>query len=94
MSGFFGTDYNTKQEEAARRKRAELDAVGISAESLLNEANLRKWIEQDKLTYAKIARDYVGCDWKLVSLAAKQYGIVNNNSNFRHMYAARKRVYG
>jgi hypothetical protein len=90
MSDFFGADYKVKQREGAAKKRAELDAMGISVESLLNEANLRQWIEKDKYTFAKIARDCVGCDWHLVSMAAKQYGIVNNNSNFRRIYVAKK----
>lgn len=94
MSSFFGANYEIKLQEDIAKKRAQLDIDDITVESLLTEANLRQWIEKDKMTFAKIARERVGCAPNLISMAAKKYGIVNNNINVRQMYGAKKRLYG
>ncbi len=82
------------QQEAEKKKRAELDAQGISAESLLTEANLRKWVEDEGRTYSYIARNYVGCPDTLVSSVAKKFGLKSKISKRRIMTiaAAKKKM--
>lgn len=63
------------QREQEQAKRAELDAQGITVESLLTKENLKKWIEGEGRTYSDVARTYVGCPDSQVSAAAKAYGI-------------------
>lgn len=62
------------------KKRAELDAQGITVASLLTKENLEKWVSQEGRTYSYIAREYVGCADAQVSAAAKTYGIQSSNS--------------
>ncbi len=76
------------QQEAEKKKRAELDAQGITAESLLTEANLRKWVEDEGRTYSYIARNYVGCPDTLVSSVAKKFGLKSKISKRRIMTIA------
>jgi hypothetical protein len=68
------------QRDQEAKKRAELDAKGISADSLLTKENLKQWIEVEGRTYADVARTYVGCQDTQVSAAAKLYGIQSANS--------------
>jgi len=68
------------QKEAEMKKRAELDAKGISVASLMTRDNLKKWIEDDGKTYAWVAREMVGCAETQVSTMAKAYGIQSKNS--------------
>jgi len=63
------------QKEAEKKKRAELDAKGITADSLLTRENLKTWIEDEGKTYAWVAREMVGCAETQVSMIAKAYGI-------------------
>lgn len=76
------------QQEAEKKKRAELDAQGITVESLLTEANLRKWVEDEARTYSYIARNYVGCPDTMVSSVAKQFGLKSKVSKRRIMTIA------
>jgi len=76
------------QQEAEKKKRAELDAQGITAESLLTEANMRKWVEDEGRTYSYIARNYVGCPDTLVSSVAKKFGLKSKISKRRIMTIA------
>jgi hypothetical protein len=77
------------QKEAELKKRAELDAKGISVASLMTRDNLKKWIEDDGKTYAAVARDIIGCAETLVSTMAKNYGIQSKNSKRRAFIAGR-----
>ena len=77
------------QKEAELKKRAELDAKGISVASLMTRDNLKKWIEDDGKTYAAVARDIIGCAETLVSTMAKNYGIQSKNSKRRAFITGR-----
>jgi hypothetical protein len=77
-----------QQQDAEKKKRAELDTQGITAESLLTEANLRKWVEDEGRTYSYIARNYVGCPDTLVSSVAKKFGLKSKISKRRIMTIA------
>lgn len=68
------------QRAQEQKKRAELDAKGVSIASLLTKENLEKWVSQDGRTYSYIAREYVGCPDSQVSAAAKTFGIQSSNS--------------
>ena len=77
------------QKEAEMKKRAELDAKGISVASLMTRDNLKKWIEDDGKTYAWVAREMVGCAETQVSTMAKAYGIQSKNSKRRAFITGR-----
>lgn len=77
------------QKEAESKKRAELDAKGITVASLMTRDNLKKWIEDEGNTFAWVAREMIGCAETLVSTMAKNYGIQSNISKKRGMIMAR-----
>lgn len=79
------------QVEAEAKKRAELEAKGISIESLLTRENLEKWIRDQGLTYAAVAREHVGCSSELVATTAKAFGIKSANAQKRAVFIARKK---
>jgi len=71
------------QKEAEKKKRAELDAKGISVSSLMTRDNLKRWIEDEGRTFAWVAREMIGCPDTLVSNMAKNYGIQSRISKKR-----------
>jgi hypothetical protein len=77
------------QKEAESKKRAELDAKGITVASLMTRDNLKKWIEDEGHTFAWVAREMIGCADTLVSTMAKNYGIQSNISKKRGMIMGR-----
>jgi type IV secretory pathway VirB10-like protein len=77
------------QKEAESKKRAELDAKGITVASLMTRDNLKKWIEDEGHTFAWVAREMIGCADTLVSTMAKNYGIQSNISKKRGIIMAR-----
>ena len=85
------TEMKEFQRLAVDKKRAELDAQGVSARSVLTKENLKKWVEEDGNTYAWVAREKAGCDESEVSAIAKTYGIVSKISKRRGMIIAKKK---
>ena len=77
------------QKEAESKKRAELDAKGITVASLMTRDNLKKWIEDEGRTFAWVAREMIGCADTLVSTMARNYGIQSNISKKRGMIMGR-----
>ena len=71
-----------KQEhrDAVEKKRQELVAKGVKPESLLTEANLRKWIN-DGMSYLKIAKE-TGVHEVQVSNVAKSFGLQSKISRY------------
>lgn len=63
--------------EAILKKRTELAAQGIIPETLLTEENLRKWIQQEKKNYWKIAEE-TGCQDSDISTKAKFLNIFSD----------------
>jgi hypothetical protein len=80
------------QLDAEQKKRSELDAKGITVESLLTRENLETWISKEGMTYAAVAREHVGCSSDLVATTAKAFGIKSSNSKKRSIFIARKKA--
>ena len=78
------------QKEQEDKKMQDLRATGVNPASLLTEANLRKWVEEEKKTFAFIAREYVGLSDGVVAAEAKKYGLQSDTSKRRAMIAANK----
>lgn len=78
------------QKEQEDKKMRDLRATGVNPASLLTEANLRKWVEEEKKTFAFIAREYVGLSDGVVAAEAKKYGLQSDTSKRRAMIAANK----
>jgi hypothetical protein len=78
------------QKEQEDKKMRDLRATGVNPASLLTEANLRKWVEDEKKTFAFIAREYVGLSDGVVAAEAKKYGLQSDTSKRRAMIAANK----
>jgi hypothetical protein len=68
-------DIKKWQKEQEDNKAAELRAAGINPVSLLTEANMRKWVVDEKKTFAAIAREYVGLSDGVIASEAKKYGL-------------------
>lgn len=68
-------DIKKWQKEQEDNKAAELRANGINPVSLLTEANMRKWVVEEKKTFAAIAREYVGLSDSVIASEAKKYGL-------------------
>lgn len=84
-------DIKKWQKEQEDTKKRELEAAGITPSSLLTKDNLKKWIVDEKKTFAYVAREYVGLPDSMVASAAKSYGIQSENSKRRAMIAANKK---
>ena len=78
------------QKEQEDKKMRDLRATGVNPASLLTEANLRKWVEDEKKTFAFIAREYVGLSDGVIAAEAKKYGLQSDTSKRRAMIAANK----
>ena len=65
------------QRQAVEKKHAELQAKGITPESILTKENLTKWILEESNSYAWVAREKAGCPETTVSAIAKNYGIIS-----------------
>jgi hypothetical protein len=73
-------------------KSDELLHQGIDPDSLLTQANLKKWVEEEKKSYSYIARRLVGLPETQVAAEAKKYGIVSEVAKRRAaIIAARKK---
>lgn len=84
-------DIKKWQKEQEDAKKRELEAAGITPSSLLTKENLKKWVVDEKKTFAYVAREYVGLPDSMVASAAKSYGIQSENSKRRAMIAANKK---
>ena len=73
-------------------KYDELLHKGIDPNSLLTQANLKKWVEEEKKSYSYIARRLVGLPEVQVAAEAKKHGIVSEVAKRRAaIIAARKK---
>lgn len=68
-------DIKKWQKEQEDKKAGELRDAGINPASLLTEANMRKWVVEEKKTFAAIAREYVGLSDSVIAAEAKKYGL-------------------
>lgn len=69
-----------KHREEVDKKKQELLAKGVKPESLLTEANLRKWLG-DGWSYMKIAKE-TGVHEVQVTTVAKSFGLQSNISKY------------
>lgn len=69
-----------KHREEVEKKKQELVAKGVKPESLLTEANLRKWLG-DGWSYMKIAKE-TGVHEVQVTTVAKSFGLQSNISKY------------
>jgi hypothetical protein len=79
-----------EQADKVKEKNAELVAKGIEPASLLTKESLKKWIEDEVLTYAQIARDHVGLPADQIASLAKGYGFQSPIVKRRAMLFANK----
>jgi hypothetical protein len=85
-------DIKKWQKEQEENKANELRASGISPASLLTEANMRKWIVDEKKTFAAIARNHVGLSEIVISAEAKKYGLQSENAKKRNAILVAKKA--
>lgn len=78
------------QADKVKEKNAELVAKGIEPASLLTKESLKKWVEDEVLTYAQIARDHVGLPADQIASLAKGYGFQSPIVKRRAMLFANK----
>lgn len=76
-------DIKKWQKEQEEKKASELKAAGVNPASLLTEENMRKWVVEEKKTFAAIARENVGLPDVVVAAEAKKYGIQSDMSKRR-----------
>jgi len=79
-----------EQADKVKEKNAELVAKGIEPGSLLSKESLKKWVEEEGLTYAQIARDHVGLPADQIASLAKGYGFQSPIVKRRAMLFANK----
>jgi len=79
-----------EQAEKVKEKYAELVNKGIEPASLLTKDSLKKWVEEEGLTYAQIARDHVGLPADQIASLAKGYGFQSPIVKKRAMLFANK----
>lgn len=79
-----------EQAEKVKEKYAELVNKGIEPVSLLTKESLKKWVEEEGLTYAQIARDHVGLPADQIASLAKGYGFQSPVVKRRAMLFANK----
>ena len=79
-----------EQADKVKEKNAELVGKGIEPASLLTKESLKKWVEEEGLTYAQIARDHVGIPADQIASLAKGYGFQSPVVKRRAMLFANK----
>ena len=83
-------DLKKWQKEQEEKKANELKAAGVNPLSILTEANLRKWVVDEKKTFSAIAREYIGLSDAIISVEAKKYGLQSETGKRRALIAASK----
>ena len=76
-----------KHREEVEKKKQELVAKGVKPDSLLTEANLRKWLGEGQ-SYLKIAKE-TGVHEVQVANTAKSFGLQSNVSKYVAMKKAK-----
>jgi len=79
-----------EQADKVKEKNAELLGKGTDPSALLTKANLKKWVEEEGLTYAQIARDHVGLAADHIATVSKGYGFQSPIVKKRAMLFGRK----
>ena len=79
-----------EQADKVKEKYAELVGKGIEPASLLTKDSLKRWVEEEALTYAQIARDHGGLPADQIASLAKGYGFQSPIVKKRAMLFANK----
>ena len=79
-----------EQADKVKEKYTELVNKGIEPASLLTKDSLKRWVEEEALTYAQIARDHVGLPADQIASLAKGYGFQSPIVKKRAMLFANK----
>ena len=85
-------DLKAWQKEQEGKKLAELQKAGVLPESLLTAENIKKWIEEEKRTFAFVAREYLGLPEARVAEFAKEHGVKSSISKKRAILSAKNRL--
>ena len=68
-------EYKKWQREKERERRAYMKQNNIKLDDIMTKDNVKKWLTEGK-SYAEISRDYLGIKQELVSIYARQNGLV------------------
>ena len=85
-------DLKAWQKEQEGKKLAELQKAGVVPETLLTAENIKKWIEEEKRTFAFVAREYLGLPEASVAEFAKEHGVKSTISKKRAILSAKNRL--
>ena len=85
-------DLKAWQKEQEGKKLAELQKAGVIPETLLTAENIKKWIEEEKRTFAFVAREYLGLPEASVAEFAKEHGVKSTISKKRAILSAKNRL--
>ena len=85
-------DLKAWQKEQEGKKLAELQKAGVVPETLLTAENIKKWIEEEKHTFAFVAREYLGLPEARVAEFAKEHGVKSSISKKRAILSAKNRL--
>jgi hypothetical protein len=77
-------DMKVWQKEQEQKKSEELRIAGINPYTIMTVDNVRKWVEEDGMTYSAIAREYLGISDNLISAFAKKHNIQSKISKRRN----------
>jgi hypothetical protein len=83
-------DLKAWQKEQEQKKLAQLTAQGIDPESLLTVESIKKWILDEKRTFAYVAREYLGMPESKVADFARKHNVKSTISKNRAIIAAKK----
>jgi hypothetical protein len=83
-------DLKAWQKEQEQKKLAELTAQGIDPETLLTVDSIKKWILDEKRTFAYAAREYLGMPESKVADFARKHNVKSTISKNRAIIAAKK----
>ena len=83
-------DLKAWQKEQEQKKLAQLTAQGIDPETLLTVDSIKKWILDEKRTFAYVAREYLGMPESKVADFARKHNVKSTISKNRAIIAAKK----
>lgn len=83
-------DLKAWQKEQEQKKLAQLTAQGIDPETLLTVDTIKKWILDEKRTFAYVAREYLGMPESKVADFARKHNVKSTISKNRAIIAAKK----
>jgi hypothetical protein len=83
-------DLKAWQKDQEQKKLAQLTAQGVNPETLLTIDSIKKWILDEKRTFAYVAREYLGMPESKVADFARKHNVKSTISKNRAIIAAKK----